>query len=228
MDRPSAPHRARIGAAALVLATLVLLAACSTGGGSDASSDTTGAGQATSSTAPDSSTTAGGSGTTSTTAAAASSTSAPGASTTSTTSIGTGPKGQTTPGLGSLPAGIHYGYFTGVTDGQVEGQQVQVVSFDKVDFLTGDAAVKAAIAHGDAPAGATSIDDDYYIVNDNKLIRLLPVIPDGVVSVIHDGSTEPVPGSIDEAVATPGLYKIEVVVVRGVSLITATEGVFLP
>jgi len=224
MDRPSTPHRARITAAALLLATTALLGACSSSGGSDAASDTTAAGQITSTTAAGSSTTSTTGSSTSTSTTVTTSTTTPGATTVPTT----GPKGQTTPGLGSLPEGTHYGYFTGVTDGQVEGQQVQIVSFDKVDFLTGDAAVKAAIAHGDAPAGATSIDDDYYIVNDNKLIRLLPVIPDGVVSVIHDGSTEPVPGSIDEAVTTPGLYKIEVVVVRGVSLITATEGVFLP
>ena len=227
MTRPSSPRRTA-ATTVLVLCLALVAAACSSKGGSDGASSTTAAVTSTTASAGSSttSTTSGGSGGTSTTSAPTTSTT--GASTTSTTSVGTGPGGATTPGLGSLPAGTHYGYLTGVSDGQVEGQQVQVVSFDKVEFLTGDAAVKAAIAHGDAPAGATSIDDDYYIVNDNKLIRLLPVIPDGIVTVLHDGSSEPQEGSIDEAVSTPGLYKIEVVVVRGVSLITATEAVFLP
>ena len=49
-----------------------------------------------------------------------------------------------------------------------------------------------------------------------------------MVSVIREGSSEPQPGSIDEAVTLPNLYKVEIVVVRGISLITATEGVYLP
>ena len=227
MTRPSSPRRT-VATAGLVLALALGAAACSSKGDSDGASSTTAAVTSTSASSGGSTTTSDGSSTTSTTTGSTTSTTAAGASTTSTTSVGTSPGGTTTAGLGSLPEGTHYGYFTGVTDGQVEGQQVQIVSFDKVDFLTGDAAIEAAIAHGDAPAGATSIDDDYYIVNDNKLIRLLPVIPEGVVSVLRDGSTEPVPGSIDEAVSTPGLYKIEVVVVRGVSLITGVEGVYLP
>ena len=138
------------------------------------------------------------------------------------------PAGETTEGLGSLPEGIHTGYFTGVSDGMVEGQPVQVVAFDPVELLTGQEAIDAAIAAGDAEPGATSIDNDYYIVNDDTSLLLLPVIPDGVVSVIREGSSEPQPGSIDEAVLLPSLYEVDIVVVRGISLITATEGVYLP
>ena len=41
------------------------------------------------------------------------------------------------------------------------------LSFDRALFLTGDAANKAAAAHGDE----TPVPNDYYIVNDNKLLR---------------------------------------------------------
>ena len=198
---------------------LLALAACSSGG---SSSDATPP-KATSTTVA-----TGASTTTSTVAASTTSTTEAPDSTTSTTVTGTQPDGQTTPGLGSLAEGVHYGYFTGVSDGVVEGQQVQVVAFDKVEFLTGDAAVQAAIAHGDAEPGATSIDDDYYIVNDNTSLRLLPVIPDGVVSVIRDGSPDPVPGSSTRPSPCPTSTRSRSWWCAGISLITATEGVFLP
>lgn len=216
---PSHPLRTRLAVVA-VAATLALpLAACGSDGGSDDASTTT---EATSTTTV-SSTTAGDG--TSTTEASSDTT---GGGDTSTTVPTSGPDGETTEGLGSLPEGLHVGYFTGVSDGMVEGQPVQVVAFDPVELLTGQEAIDAAIAAGDAEPGATSIDNDYYIVNDDTSLILLPVIPDGVVSVIREGSSEPQPGSIDEAVLLPNLYEVEIVVVRGISLITATEGVYLP
>jgi hypothetical protein len=134
----------------------------------------------------------------------------------------------TTSGLGTLAEGSHTGYLRGITDGMVEGQQVSIVSFDDVDFLTGQEAVDAAIAAGDAEPGATSIDNDYYLVNDDETPISLPVIPDSQVWVLVEGSPETVPAGIEDAVAQPGIYRIEVVVVRGVSLITGVEGVFVP
>ncbi|MBX3286031.1 MAG: hypothetical protein KF703_11860 [Actinobacteria bacterium] len=212
---PLNPARAAlVGVAAAVLA----LAACSSDGSDGA---TTTSSTATSTTSARSTTTA----------ADDTSTTAPGSTTTGgggTTVPTTSPDGETTPGLGTLPEGPHYGYFTGVSDGMVEGDPVQVVAFDPVELLTGQDAVDAAIAHGDAEPGATSIDNDYYIVNDDTSLLLLPVIPEGVVSVIREGSSEPQPGSIDEAVTLPTLYKVEIVAPRGISLITATEGVYLP
>ena len=155
----------------------------------------------------------------STSSTASSTTAAP--STTATTAT-TGPGGETTAGLGSLPEGSHYGYFKGISDGKVEGQAVSVVGFDKVDLLTGQEAKDAAEAAGE------TLDTDYYIRNDNPLVRKLPVIPDSSITVLAESGTGQVPAGIEEAVSTPGLYKIEVVVVRGVSLITGVEGVYLP
>lgn len=217
---PVQPTRTRLAALAAAAVLALPLAACSSDGGSEGATTTTS--KASTTTAASSSSTADPD-TTSTTGG--SSTTTGGGDTTVPTS---GPDGETTEGLGSLSEGIHHGYFTGVSDGMVEGQPVQVVAFDEVELLTGQEAIDAAIAHGDAEPGATSIDNDYYLVNDDTSLILLPVIPDGVVSVIREGSSEPQPGSIDEAVTLPNLYKVDIVVVRGISLITATEGVYLP
>lgn len=219
----SHPTRTRLAVLAAAAVLALPLGACSSGGGSDDASTTTRA-EGSTSTTEASSTTTGADGS-STTEASSSTTGADGSTTTVPTS---GPDGETTEGFGSLSEGIHHGYFTGVSDGMVEGQPVQVVAFDPVELLTGQEAIDAAIANGDAEPGATSIDNDYYIVNDDTSLMLLPVIPDGVVSVIRDGSSEPQPSSIDEAVTLPNLYEVEIVVVRGISLITATEGVYLP
>lgn len=91
-----------------------------------------------------------------------------------------------------------------------------------MDLLTGQEAKDAAAAAGQ------TLDTDYYIRNDNPLVRKLPVIPDSSITILAESGTEQVPSGIDEAVNSPGLYKIEVVVVRGVSLITGVEGVYLP
>lgn len=217
MTRGTAPStRTRVAALAAAAVLALPLAACSSDSGSDDASSTTRA----TSTSAGSSTTAGDRSTTTTT------TTTTEASSSST--AGGEPGGETTAGFGSLPEGLHHGYFTGVSEGMVEGQPVQVVAFDPVELLTGQEAIDAAIDHGDAEPGATSIDNDYYIVNDDTALMLLPVIPDGVVSVIREGSSEPQPGSIDEAVLLPNVYRVDIVVVRGISLITATEGVYLP
>lgn len=216
----SHPTRTRLAALAAAAVLALPLAACSSGGSDDASTTTSKA----TSTTEASSTTTDAEGST-TTEASSTTTGADDATTTVPTS---GSDGETTEGLGSLPVGLHRGYFTGVSDGMVEGDPVQVVAFDPVELLTGQEAIDAAIARGDAEPGATSIDNDYYIVNDDTSLILLPVIPDGVVSVIREGSSEPQPGSIDEAVLLPNLYEIEIVAPRGISLITATEGIYLP
>jgi hypothetical protein len=54
-------------------------------------------------------------------------------------------------------------------------------TFDYVQFLTGSAALKAAKAHGD------TVDNDYYVVNDNKKLRTFP-LSSGVVIQLHPGS----------------------------------------
>jgi hypothetical protein len=57
---------------------------------------------------------------------------------------------------------------------------VNTLTCDYVQFLTGAAAVKAAKAKGD------SVENDYYVVNDNTLQRNIPV-PKDVKIVLHPG-----------------------------------------
>jgi hypothetical protein len=64
----------------------------------------------------------------------------------------------------------------GVADGGAS-----TVTLDYVQFLTGAAADKAAKAHG------TTVENDYYIVNDNKKLRVFPVASD-VAIVMHPGN----------------------------------------
>ena len=202
-------------AAALALGALTGLSAC----GADGETSTTTTAAAGSSTT--NSSTAGDDTSTTSTDADPSTTGA-----TDTSEPGDG--GATTAGLGSLAEGSHTGYFRGISDGMVEGQPVSIVSFDDIEFLTGQEAVDAAIAAGDAEPGATSIDNDYYLVNDEGPPWARPVTPDGRGGGRGGGGPEPVPAGIEDAVAQPGIYRIEVVVVRGVSLITGVEGVFVP
>jgi hypothetical protein len=64
-----------------------------------------------------------------------------------------------------------------------------VISVDYAIMLTGTAAAKAATAHGDESPPP----NDYYIVNDNKLIRKLPVKRGIAVTVTtnDDGTDDP-------------------------------------
>ncbi len=59
----------------------------------------------------------------------------------------------------------------------------ETLTFDLAYFLTGGAAVQAAIAHGVIEPG-DPLPNDYYIVNDNPLLRTVPVSPDVSVRVI--------------------------------------------
>ena len=62
---------------------------------------------------------------------------------------------------------------TGVADG---GDHT--MTFDYVQFLTGSAAIHAATAHGD------TVDNDFYVVNDNPKLRTFPV-SSGVLIKLH-------------------------------------------
>ena len=64
-----------------------------------------------------------------------------------------------------------------------------VITADYAQMLTGAAAAKAATAHGDESPPP----NDYYIVNDNKLLRKLQVTPDISVTVTtnDDGTSDP-------------------------------------
>ena len=213
-----------IAATALALATL---AGCGAKGG-DKAADTTTATAAGSSTAVVTSTTAGA--TTTTTVATTSTTTGSVTTTTEDNSGDPGKEGSTSTSsnLDTLPTGIHYGYFAGLEDGKVEGQDVQVLLWDEVEFLQGDAAVAAAHAHHDIPDDQDYVDDDYYIVNDNQLVRHLAIVPDAQVTHLKDGGTDQEPSSPSDVYKEQGLFKIEIQNVRGISTITSVEGVFLP
>jgi hypothetical protein len=205
---------ARTAAAGAAMA-LLALAGCSSSGSDGAGTTTTKAEAATTTTAAgatttEAPTTTAGSGTTEAPTTAPATTAVPGK--------------ETTADLAFLPEGVHYGYFKGIGTGTIEGQEVSVLTFDKVEFLTGAAAEKAAKAHGD------TVDNDYYIVNDNTMLRKLGVIPDSQVFTLkgEGGSPETEASSATEVAGQPYLFKIEVVNVRGVSPITSIEAVFLP
>lgn len=64
---------------------------------------------------------------------------------------------------------------SGVTD-----KGAHTLTCDYVQFLTGSAAEKAAKKHGD------TVENDYYVVNDNSAKRTIPVAA-GVTIVLHPG-----------------------------------------
>jgi hypothetical protein len=70
---------------------------------------------------------------------------------------------------------------TNITKMGVADGGASTVTLDYVQFLTGAAADKAAKAHG------TTVENDYYIVNDNKKLRVFPVASD-VSIVLHPGN----------------------------------------
>ena len=78
------------------------------------------------------------------------------------------PRTSPTPAVGSKD----FGYFPAV-----ESKTPPVLEFDRALFLTGAAADKASAAHG----GESPVPNDYYIVNDNKLLRRLALSPDAKV-----------------------------------------------
>jgi hypothetical protein len=65
-----------------------------------------------------------------------------------------------------------FGYVTGLST----SGSVTKVSFDRATLETGPAAASAAAAHGQ------TVEDDYFIVNDNKLIRTFALSPTVVVT----------------------------------------------
>jgi hypothetical protein len=131
--------------------------------------------------------------------------------------------------LDTLPDGVHYGYMAGHETGMVEGQQVEVILFDKVDFLTGQAADDAAHEDGVIPPEQEHIENDYYIRNQNQTIRHLAVVPDASIFTLGpNGSPGQVPSSVNEVVTQQYLFKIDVGNVRGITTISSIEGVYIP
>ena len=126
--------------------------------------------------------------------------------------------------LDTLPDGDHYGYLAGLEAGKVEGQAVQVIIFDQVEFLTGDAADAAAAAAGDE----SPVPNDYYIVDTESSIVNLAVVPDAQVFSLKPGGSEQVASSPDEVAFQDFLFKINVGTVRGITTVSSIEAVYLP
>lgn len=130
--------------------------------------------------------------------------------------------------LDSLSDGSHYGYLAGLENGTVEGQAVQVIIFDPVEFLTGDAAVAAAKEDGVIPADQDAIENDYYIRNPEQTVLRLAVVPEASVTSLAEGSAEPVPSSVDEVWQQDHLFRIEVGTVRAITTVSGIEAIYLP
>lgn len=208
-------NRTRAAGAVAALALATALAACGASGG-----------DATSTKDAPSTTTTEAKGTTTTTADAETTTS--GAPQTTTTLSDEGVDTETSE-LDTLPDGDHYGYMAGHEMGKVEGQDVEVIIWDEVELLTGDAAVAAAHEDGAIPADQDFVENDYYIRNNNQKVRRLAVVPDASVTTLaSEGSTNTIPSSVSEVWKQPFLFKINVGNVRGITTVSSIDAVYLP
>jgi hypothetical protein len=95
-----------------------------------------------------------------------------------------------------LPDGRSPVYLTTVDAGH------RTLTFDLIEFLTGDAA-KQAWKKANPGSSEDGPDDDYFIVNDNPKLRTLPVSATVAVSVLQNDGGSPDPTSISWA-ALPG------------------------
>jgi hypothetical protein len=73
------------------------------------------------------------------------------------------------PSTAALPDGRHFGYIKDVDPTSL------TMMFDLAYFLTGTEADKAAQAHGALGPGQEHIENDYFIVNDNPMLRTLSI-----------------------------------------------------
>lgn len=204
--------RTGVAAAALALSSAALLGACGSSGGSEPADTPKDTSTSTSTTAADTSETTG-------PPVATTSTTPGGATTTTLSSEGVDTE---TSELDTLPDGDHYGYMAGHEMGKVEGQDVEVIIWDEVQFLTGQEAIDAASEDG------VTLDTDYYVRNENQTVRRLAVVPDASVTSLKEGSPDPVPSSVSDVWQQPYLFKINVGNVRGITTVSSIEAVFLP
>jgi hypothetical protein len=204
--------RTGIAVAALALSATGLLGACGSSGGSDAGDTTT--------TSAGSTTTASGSESTTTAAPTETTTTAAGGETTTTENL-EGVDTETSK-LDTLPDGTHYVYMAGLEKGTVEGQPVQVLIVDPVEFLTGQAAVDAAAEDG------VELDTDYYIRNSDQTVKRIAVVPEASVTTLDGGTASTIPSSVDDVWQQEHLFKIDVGNVRGITTISSIDAVYLP
>jgi len=79
-----------------------------------------------------------------------------------------------------LADGRHAAYLTHLDVGK------KTLSFDKVEFLTGDAAKKAYLKQN--PGETDGPPNDYLIVNDNRLVRTLPIADAATIEIVDTSS----------------------------------------
>jgi len=208
----TAVTRPRIALAALALSATGVLGAC----GSSAGSDTT------DTTAAEATTTTAASGASTTTTAAAETTTTAGSGGETTTTEDNEGRDTETSVLDTLSDGDHYVYMAGLESGKVEGQEVQVLLVDPVDFLTGQAAIDAAAEDG------VTLDSDYYIRNSEQTIKRIAVVPEASVTSLDGGTANTVPSSVDDVWQQEHLFKINVGNVRDITTISSIDAVYLP
>jgi hypothetical protein len=86
----------------------------------------------------------------------------------------------------------------------------RMIGFDVIQFLLGDDAVDAY--HEDFPEDPEGPPNDYYIVNDNPLVRQAPVDPDVLVRLVRlqeDGSADLDPGTFEELPGYLTAYQLD-------------------
>jgi hypothetical protein len=101
-----------------------------------------------------------------------------------TAAVGSAPSDAAAPSPSAAPAssapvladGRHAAYLTSLNVGK------KTIGFDKVDFLTGAAAKKAYLEQN--PGETDGPPNDYLIVNDNPLVRTLPIADAATITIV--------------------------------------------
>ena len=121
----------------------------------------------------------------------------------------------------ALAAGKYQGYIASVTTTPVAGNDIVTIAFDKADLLTGDAAAKAAQDQGQ------TLDGDYFILNTQKTVRLLPLGDEATTNQLAGGSPTLSPGDV-QAVSPDQLVEITVDNADGRTWVSDISEVYLP
>lgn len=121
-----------------------------------------------------------------------------------------------------LPDGVHYGL--------VKAATVKELDLDKVDFLTGKAAIEAARAAHELDSDGT-LPNDYFIRNANKLVRTLSFAATARLVVLPNSGDPSKPKAVTptafvaHARRYPGLL-VKVAILGG--RVVRLEQIFLP
>ena len=132
--------------------------------------------------------------------------------------------GETTdPGVAgnALPAGKYQGYIASVTTTPVAGNDMVTLAFDKADLLTGDAAAEAAKAQGQ------TLDGDFFVLNTQKTVRLLPLGDEATANQLVGGSPTLSPGDV-QAISPDQLVEVTVDTADGRTWVSDVSVIYLP